>query len=82
MAESSLFDAKNDSINNYLESIQFRRCNLDPCVYVLYAKDGYMLLGLYMYDILMAGSTPDVMKRVTQLCSTAMKSSLVQQKRF
>ena len=45
----------NDSINNYLESIQFRRCNFDPCIYVLHAVDGYMLLGLYVDDILMAG---------------------------
>ena len=57
----------NDRINNYLESIQFRRCSFGPFVYVLHAEDGYVLLGLYVDDILMARSTQDIMKRVTQL---------------
>ncbi|KAJ0397409.1 hypothetical protein P43SY_008554 [Pythium insidiosum] len=40
--------------------------HFDPCLYVLHGDDGYMLLGLYVDGIPMAGSTPSILERVAK----------------
>jgi hypothetical protein len=45
----------NDTLNNYLVTIEFKRCVSDPCIYVLESESGeppYYLLGVYVDDII------------------------------
>jgi hypothetical protein len=49
----------NDTLNNYLVTIEFKRCVSDPCIYVLESESGeppYYLLGVYVDDMIINGS--------------------------
>ena len=43
--------------DNFMHRIRFKRCEVDHCCYVKFSDNSYIILLLYVDDILIAGSS-------------------------
>jgi hypothetical protein len=54
----------NDAVNATLHRLNFTRCNSDPCLYVRKEKSGFVIIALYVDDLILTSKSSDLLSKV------------------
>ena len=54
----------NDAVNATLQHLNFTRCNADPCLYVRKEKSEFVIIALYVDDLILTSNSSDLLSKV------------------
>ena len=63
----------NTVFKQYTESINFKQCTTDPCIFVAGEEADLTIIAAYIYDLIVITKTPETMKKIKEIFTARFK---------